>query len=67
VVTSPEIERTAHERGFLFFTTHVSDPLVAAVGNTVLDVLRSERLDRRAAELGAYLGKGLGNWANGTR
>ena len=59
VVTSPEIEQTAHERGYLFFTTHVSDPLVAAVGNTVLDVLRAEELDRRAAELGAYLRKGL--------
>jgi len=59
VVTSPEIEQTAHERRFLFFTTHVSDPLVAAVGNTVLDVLHAEQLDRRAAELGAYLGKGL--------
>ncbi|GGN90552.1 aspartate aminotransferase family protein [Actinoplanes lobatus] len=59
VVTSEEIERIAHERGFLFFTTHVSDPLVAAVGNTVLDVLESERLDHRAAELGAYLSKGL--------
>ncbi|GGN49196.1 2,2-dialkylglycine decarboxylase (pyruvate) [Actinoplanes campanulatus] len=59
VVTSEEIERIAHERGFLFFTTHVSDPLVAAVGNTVLDVLESEHLDRRAAELGAHLSKGL--------
>ncbi|WP_328472785.1 aspartate aminotransferase family protein [Actinoplanes sp. NBC_00393] len=59
VVTSPEIEQTAHERGFLFFTTHVSDPLVAAVGNTVLDVLHEERLELRAAELGAYLSKGL--------
>ncbi|MGK5679557.1 aspartate aminotransferase family protein [Actinoplanes sp. URMC 104] len=59
VVTSPEIEQTAHERGFLFFTTHVSDPLVAAVGNTVLDVLESEKLDRRAAELGAHLAAGL--------
>ncbi|HCS57397.1 MAG TPA: aspartate aminotransferase family protein, partial [Gordonia polyisoprenivorans] len=33
-ITSAEIEQTAHDRGFLFFTTHVSDPLVAAVGNT---------------------------------
>lgn len=55
VVTSAEIERTAHERGFLFFTTHVSDPLVAAVGNTVLDVLERDKLDLRAAELGGYL------------
>jgi len=59
VVTSAEVERAAHERGFLFFTTHVSDPLVAAVGNTVLDVLAKNELDRRAAELGAYLRKGL--------
>ncbi|GIE31087.1 aspartate aminotransferase family protein [Actinoplanes italicus] len=59
VVTSPEIEQAAHDRGFLFFTTHVSDPLVAAVGNTVLDVLTAERLDVRAGELGAYLRKGL--------
>jgi 2,2-dialkylglycine decarboxylase (pyruvate) len=59
VITSDEIERTAHDRGFLFFTTHVSDPLVAAVGNTVLDVLEGEELDKRAAELGAYLREGL--------
>ncbi|GAA1648134.1 aspartate aminotransferase family protein [Actinoplanes couchii] len=59
VVTSAEIEQTAHDRGFLFFTTHVSDPLVAAVGNTVLDVLESEKLDVKAADLGAYLRKGL--------
>ena len=59
VVTSPEIEQAAHERGFLFFTTHVSDPLVAAVGNTVLDVLAAERLDHQAAHLGSYLRKGL--------
>ena len=40
IITTP-IEKAAHERGFLFFTTHVSDPLAAAVGNTVLDVLRA--------------------------
>ncbi|MEV0247297.1 aspartate aminotransferase family protein [Nocardia sp. NPDC050712] len=59
VVTSAEIEQTAYERGFLFFTTHVSDPLVAAVGNTVLDVLIEDKLDQRARDLGAYLRKGL--------
>ncbi|MGP3942816.1 MULTISPECIES: aspartate aminotransferase family protein [Streptomyces] len=55
VVTSPEIEQRAHERGFLFFTTHVSDPLPAAVGNTVLEVLVRDRLDVRARELGSAL------------
>jgi 2,2-dialkylglycine decarboxylase (pyruvate) len=59
VVTSAEIERAAHDRGFLFFTTHVSDPLVAAVGNTVLDVLERDKLDLRAAESGRFLADGL--------
>ena len=52
VVTSAEIEERAHERGYLFYTTHVSDPLVAAVGNTVLDVLDATawaRASRRRA------------------
>jgi 2,2-dialkylglycine decarboxylase (pyruvate) len=59
VVTSAEIERAAHDRGFLFFTTHVSDPLVAAVGNTVLDVLERDKLDLRAGESGRFLADGL--------
>ncbi|WP_433057812.1 aspartate aminotransferase family protein [Dactylosporangium sp. CS-033363] len=59
VVTSEEIEQRAYERGFLFFTTHVSDPLPAAVGNTVLDILERDGLDRRAAELGERLRRGL--------
>ncbi len=59
VITSAEIEQRAYERGFLFFTTHVSDPLVAAVGNTVLDVLSADKLDERARSLGAFLRDGL--------
>ncbi|RXZ45835.1 aspartate aminotransferase family protein [Agromyces binzhouensis] len=59
VVTSAEIEAEAADRGFLFFTTHVSDPLVAAVGNTVLDVLERDRMDERAATLGDRLRAGL--------
>ena len=59
VVTSAEIEERAHERGYLFYTTHVSDPLPAAVGNTVLDVLERERMDERARELGGFLREGL--------
>ncbi len=59
VITSAEIEQEAHDRGFLFLTTHVSDPLVAAVGNTVLDVLARETMDERAVHLGAHLRKGL--------
>lgn len=59
VVTSAEIEALAHERGFLFFTTHVSDPMVAAVGTTVLDVLQRESMGARAAHLGGVLRAGL--------
>ncbi|MEV0057864.1 aspartate aminotransferase family protein [Saccharopolyspora shandongensis] len=59
VLTSAEIEQKAHDRGFLFFTTHVNDPLPAAVGNTVLDVLGRDRLDVRARELGVRLRGGL--------
>lgn len=63
VVTSAEIEQEAYERGFLFFTTHVADPLVAAVGNTVLDVLIDDKLDERARSLGAFLHQGLADIA----
>jgi 2,2-dialkylglycine decarboxylase (pyruvate) len=59
VVTSAELEATAHERGFLFYTTHVSDPLVAAVGTTVLDVIEQEGLVAQAREHGALLHDGL--------
>ncbi len=59
VITSAEIEERAHERGYLFYTTHVSDPLVAAVGNTVLDVLEAERMDEHARTEGAFLRAGL--------
>ncbi|WP_245605946.1 aspartate aminotransferase family protein [Promicromonospora kroppenstedtii] len=55
VVTSAEIEQVCHERGFLFYTTHVSDPLAAAVGLTVLDVIEREGLVERAALLGEQL------------
>ncbi|MFD3579444.1 aspartate aminotransferase family protein [Streptomyces sp. NPDC058644] len=63
VVTSAEIEQEAYERGYLFFTTHVADPLVAAVGNTVLDVLIRDRLEERARSLGAFLHQGLADIA----
>lgn len=59
VLTSKEIEEKAYERGFLFFTTHVSDPLPAAVGLTVLDVVESEGLVERARQAGEQLQAGL--------
>lgn len=59
VVTTEEIENVCHERGFLFFTTHVSDPLAAAVASTVLTVVERDGLVERAARLGRHLGTRL--------
>jgi 2,2-dialkylglycine decarboxylase (pyruvate) len=60
VVTTDDIERVAHERGFLFYTTHVSDPLPAAVGLKVVEIVVRERLAERAVRSGARLLAGLG-------
>ncbi|WP_321926501.1 aspartate aminotransferase family protein [Paraburkholderia guartelaensis] len=59
VVTSAQIEEAAHERGFLFYTTHVSDPLPAAVGLRVLDVVERDGLVARANIMGERLRRGL--------
>jgi 2,2-dialkylglycine decarboxylase (pyruvate) len=59
VLTTDEIEEQAHERGFLFYTTHVSDPLPAAVGLAVVEIVLRDRLADRAAAAGARLTAGL--------
>lgn len=59
VMTTEEIEQKAHERGFLFYTTHVSDPLPAAVGLTVLDVVERDGLVEQAVIRGDQLRTGL--------
>lgn len=59
VLASEETEALCHERGFLFYTTHVSDPLPAAIGLTVLEVLARDRLAERARIAGARLKAGL--------
>lgn len=59
VMTTAAIEDAAHERGFLFYTTHVSDPLPAAVGLAVLDVVEEDGLVERARQLGGRLFQGL--------
>ncbi|OUM51442.1 hypothetical protein BVG19_g542 [[Candida] boidinii] len=42
VVTSDEISKVTSERGFMFYTTHVNDPIPAAVGCKVLDIVIRE-------------------------
>ena len=58
-VTSAEIEEDCHAKGFLHLTSHVSDPLPAAAGLAVLEVLARDKLAERAARLGERLGSGL--------
>ena len=59
VVTTAAIEEACCERGFLFYTTHVSDPMPAAVGLKVLEVVERDRLVERAVVAGARLKAGL--------
>ncbi|MCA6215223.1 aspartate aminotransferase family protein [Ideonella sp. B7] len=59
VVTSAAIEEAAHAKGFLFYTTHVSDPLPAAVGLKVLEVVQRDGLMQRAQVAGERLKAGL--------
>jgi 2,2-dialkylglycine decarboxylase (pyruvate) len=58
-VTSAAIEEECYEKGFLHFTSHVSDPLPAEVGLAMLHVLAEERLAERARLMGDHLRSAL--------
>lgn len=55
VVTTSEIERVCAERGFLFYTTHLNDPLPAAVGSKVLEIVQRDNLVSKSRKLGEKL------------
>jgi 2,2-dialkylglycine decarboxylase (pyruvate) len=59
VMTSEKIGDQCATRGFLFYTTHVNDPLPASVGLKVIEIVERDALAARAATLGARLKKGL--------
>ena len=59
VVTSHEIESTARNRGFMFYTTHVNDPLPAAVGLKVLEIVLRDNLVAHSRRMGELLHVGL--------
>lgn len=59
VMTSDAIADEAERRHFLFYTTHVNDPLPAAVGVKVLEIVQRDGLAGRAAAMGARLSAGL--------
>jgi 2,2-dialkylglycine decarboxylase (pyruvate) len=54
-ITTSKIEQDVHEKGFTFYTSHVSDPLPATVGLAVLKTIQKEHLIERARTTGAYL------------
>ena len=59
VLTTSQTEEACYERGFTFYTTHASDPLPAAVGLKVIEIVIRDQLTERARSLGAYLRDGL--------
>jgi 2,2-dialkylglycine decarboxylase (pyruvate) len=54
-VTTSAIEQDCYDKGFLHVTSHVSDPLPAAAGLAVLDVIAEEGLVERSAARGDYM------------
>lgn len=59
VVTSNKIAAFAQEKGYFFYTTHTNDPLPAAVGDKVLEIVVRDNLIMHCRAMGAILYKGL--------
>lgn len=59
VSTTAEIERGCKEAKFLWLTTHLNDPLTAAVGNKVLEIVERDNICQRATVRGQQLRAGL--------
>lgn len=59
ISTTAEIERGCSEAGFLWLTTHLNDPLTAAVGNKVLEIVERDNICKCASERGDQLRQGL--------
>ncbi|KAH0840595.1 hypothetical protein AYO21_03924 [Fonsecaea monophora] len=59
VVMSSEIERVCAERDYCFYTTHVNDPLPAAVGDKVLEIVLRDNLVANSRAMGLHLQAGL--------
>jgi 2,2-dialkylglycine decarboxylase (pyruvate) len=57
--TSSAIESDCYDKGFMHVTSHVSDPLPAAAGLAVINVIEEEGLVEQAEQRGNYLMTGL--------
>lgn len=58
-LTSNAIEQSCFDKGFVYITSHVSDPLPAVAGLQLMAILEREQLQLQASEKGAYLKAGL--------
>lgn len=58
VVTTPEIAAAFHN-GMEYFNTFGGNPVSAAIGQAVLDVVHDENLQKNAIEMGSYLSNGV--------
>ena len=59
VVVGAALEEKLHDKGFYFYTSHVSDPLPARVALAILRFLVAERMAERAQRMGDYFMQGL--------
>lgn len=59
VSTTAEIERGCKDVKFLWLTTHLNDPLTAAVGDKVLEIVERDNICQRATDRGNQLREGL--------
>ncbi len=59
VITTQEIEQRCFDNKFHFYTTHASDPLPAAVGLKVVEIILRDRLADRARVAGERLKSGF--------
>ncbi|KAI1346362.1 pyridoxal phosphate-dependent transferase [Xylaria sp. FL0043] len=59
VSTTAEIANYLSQCGFLWLTTHLNDPLTAAVGNKVLEIVERDNIAQLAQERGEQLRAGL--------
>jgi 2,2-dialkylglycine decarboxylase (pyruvate) len=59
VMTNDRVAKLADEKKYFFYTTHVNDPLPAAVGLKVLEIVLRDNLIERAKVAGEKLGDGL--------
>ncbi|KAI1109201.1 pyridoxal phosphate-dependent transferase [Nemania sp. NC0429] len=59
VSTTAEIAQGLSQSKFLWLTTHLNDPLTAAVGNKVLEIVERDNIAQQAEERGEQLRVGL--------